>query len=81
MNHKHEALWVIEKMYVIYFMHIDFIQSFSSNHWIKLSFEFQNVVMHILKFFFSYVWGFQKMPLGFQLTTCLSYLLYIIFLR
>jgi hypothetical protein len=40
------------KKYVIYFMHIDFIQSSSSNHWIKLSFEFQNVVMHILKIFF-----------------------------
>jgi len=45
-------------MYVIYFMHIDFIQFSSYNHWIKLnfdskmSFEFQNVVFHILKFFF-----------------------------
>jgi len=29
----------IEKMYVIYFMHIDFIQSSSSNHWIKLNFD------------------------------------------
>jgi hypothetical protein len=47
MNHKHEALWVIEKMYIIYFMHIDFIQSSSFNNWIKLSLEFQNVVMHI----------------------------------
>jgi hypothetical protein len=29
----------IEKMYVIYFTHIDFIQSFSFNHWIKLNFD------------------------------------------
>jgi hypothetical protein len=47
---------VVEKMYIIYFTHIDFIQFFSSNHWIKfiliqMNFEFQNIVMHILKFF------------------------------
>jgi hypothetical protein len=29
----------IEKMYIIYFMHNDFIQLFSSNHWIKLNFD------------------------------------------
>ncbi len=29
----------IEKMYIIYIMHIDFIQSSSSNHWIKLNFD------------------------------------------
>jgi hypothetical protein len=26
MNHKHEAPMAIEKMYIIYLMHIDFIQ-------------------------------------------------------
>jgi hypothetical protein len=30
------SLMAIEKMYVIYFMHIEFIQSSSYNHWIKL---------------------------------------------
>jgi len=29
----------IEKMYIIYFMHIDFIQFSSFNHWIKLNFN------------------------------------------
>jgi hypothetical protein len=29
----------IGKMYVIYFMHIDFFQFFSSNHWIKFNFD------------------------------------------
>jgi hypothetical protein len=33
------GLMAIEKMYVIYFMHIDFIQFFSSNYWIKLNFD------------------------------------------
>jgi hypothetical protein len=45
----------IEKMYVIYFMHIGFIQFFLCNHWLnfdQMSFEFQNDVTHILKFFF-----------------------------
>jgi hypothetical protein len=41
----------IKKKGVIYSIYIDFIQSFSSNCWIKMSFGFQNVVMHILKFF------------------------------
>jgi hypothetical protein len=59
---------VIEKMYVIYFMHIDFIQSFSSNHWIKLNFESQNVVIHILKFFFLIMFGvFKKCHQDFSL--------------
>jgi hypothetical protein len=53
------SLMVIEKMYIIYFMHIDFIQSSSSNHWIKFNFESQNVVMHILSFFFLCL-GFSK---------------------
>jgi hypothetical protein len=35
----------------IFYVHQDFIQSFSSSHWIKMNFEFQNVVMQILKFF------------------------------
>jgi hypothetical protein len=29
----------VEKMYVIYFMHIDFIQVFLSNYWMKLNFD------------------------------------------
>ncbi len=33
------GLMAIKKMYVIYFMHIDFIQFSSSNHWIKLNFD------------------------------------------
>jgi hypothetical protein len=33
------CLMAIEKMYVIYFMYIDFIQLSSSNHWIKLNFD------------------------------------------
>jgi len=31
----------VEKMYIIYIMHIDFIQSSSSNHWIKFNFDFK----------------------------------------
>jgi hypothetical protein len=30
---------VIEKMYFVYFMHIDLIQISSSNHWIKLNYD------------------------------------------
>jgi hypothetical protein len=37
------------RSYILY-IH-DFIQSFSSNYWMKINFEFQNVVMQILKFF------------------------------
>jgi hypothetical protein len=33
------GLMVVENMYVIYFMHIDFIQIFSFNHWIKFNFD------------------------------------------
>jgi hypothetical protein len=29
----------IKEMYIIYFMHVDFIQSSSSNHLIKLNFD------------------------------------------
>jgi len=29
----------IEKMYVTYFMHIDFIQISSFNHWIEFNFD------------------------------------------
>ncbi len=46
---------------------------------IQMIFDFQNVVMHILNVF-SYVQDFQKMSSRFQLTTYLSYLLYITFL-
>jgi len=35
-------------------MYIDFIQSSSSNRWIKINYEFQNVIMRIL-IFFTYV--------------------------
>ncbi len=54
----------IEKMYVTYFMHIDFIQISSFNHWIefKMSFEFQNVLVHILKLFFLRL-GFPKIAI------------------
>jgi hypothetical protein len=44
-----------------------------------MNFEFQNFVMHILKFFFLCL-GFQKMPSRFLFITHLLYLLYIIFL-
>jgi hypothetical protein len=48
---------VIEKMYIIYFMHIDLFDFFhltigSSLILIQINFEFQNIVMHILKLFF-----------------------------
>jgi hypothetical protein len=32
-------------------MYIDFIQSSSFDHWIKMNFEFKNVVVQILKFY------------------------------
>jgi hypothetical protein len=32
-------------------MYIEFIKSSSFNHWIKMNFEFKNVVVQILKFF------------------------------
>jgi len=37
----------VEKLQVIYYVYIDFIQSSSSNHWIKMNFEFKNVVVQI----------------------------------
>ncbi len=30
---------VVEKLYIIYFVYIDFIQSSLSNHWIKINFD------------------------------------------
>jgi hypothetical protein len=41
----------IEKLQAIYSMYINFIQSSSSNYWIKMNFEFQNVVLQNFKFF------------------------------
>jgi hypothetical protein len=40
----------IKKLYVIYYVYIDFIKSSSSNCWIEINFEFKNVVVQILKF-------------------------------
>jgi len=39
MNHKHEALWLLKNYKLYIFMYIDFIQSFSFNHWIKINFD------------------------------------------
>jgi hypothetical protein len=50
----------------IFYVHQDFIQSFSSSHWIKMNFEFQNVVMQIFKFF-VFVYDNQRMSSKFQL--------------
>jgi hypothetical protein len=35
---------------IIYFVYNNFIQSSSYNHWIKMNFEFKNVIVQILKF-------------------------------
>jgi hypothetical protein len=43
-----------------------------------MNFEFQNVVLHILKFF-SYVEGFTKNAIKIMFIAHLLYLLYIIF--
>jgi hypothetical protein len=71
-----------EKMYVIYVMHIDCIQSFSFNHWIKLNFDSKwvlnsKILSCTFSIFFSYVLDFQKMLSRFQLTAYLSCLIYI----
>ncbi len=59
-------------MYVIHFMHIDFIYSSSSDHWIKLNFNSKwtlnkNVVMHVLKFFFLISMIFKRCDQNFNL--------------
>jgi hypothetical protein len=38
MDHKHEALWPLKNS-KLYYVYIDFIQSSSSNHWIKINFD------------------------------------------
>jgi phosphatidylserine synthase len=75
---------VVEKMYITYFMHIDFIQSFSYNHWIKLNFDSKwalsfKMLPHILKFFFLCL-RFPKNVIKILVYSHLLYLLYIIFL-
>ncbi len=79
------GLVAIEKMYIIYFMHIDLIQSSSSNHWTKFNFDSKwalnyKILSCTFWSFLFYVWDFKKNSSRFQLTTYLSYLLYIIFL-
>jgi len=41
-----------KKLHIIFVVHIDFIQSLDQNEsWFKMKFEFQNVVVHILRHF------------------------------
>jgi hypothetical protein len=74
----------IENMYIIYFMHIDFIQLSSSNHWIKLNFDskwtlsFKMLSYMFLSSFFMFE-VLKKMPSRFMFIAHLLYLLYIIF--
>jgi hypothetical protein len=54
----------VEKKLIIYSVYIDFIQSTSSNHWIKINFdsmkfEFKTVVQNFK--FFTCVYNNQKM--------------------
>jgi hypothetical protein len=71
-------------MYVIYFMHIDFIQSSSSNHWMKFKFDSEWTLNYkILSCTFCSFFlclKILKIVSWFQLTTYISYLLYINFL-
>jgi hypothetical protein len=62
---------LVEKMYIIYFMHIDFIQSSSFNHWIKLNFDSKWTLNSKI---------LSCMPSRFQFIVYLSYLFYITFL-
>ncbi len=39
MNHKHKTMWSLKKLYVMYFVYNDFIQSNSSNYWIKIDLD------------------------------------------
>jgi hypothetical protein len=63
MKHKHEALWLL-KDYKLCILSTGFIQSSSFNCWIKINFEFKNVIMQILKFFIC-VYDNQRMPSTF----------------
>jgi hypothetical protein len=71
MNHKHEALW-LTKNYRLYMLctlilfNLLHIIVGSKLILIKVKFEFQNVVVHILRFF-AYVQDCQMMPSKFKL--------------